>query len=157
MQERGGERTQIVARNVVARFDNVNHAGCGIVGPLSGLVLEAGCVEHEFHPHPIYTTRRLLHITLHTALTYLHPLESLEMNVRPATITDLVGMQNCNLHNLPEVSSSPVRSPVYRSPSISRQNYNMKYYFYHGLTWPQVSFVAEDHKGRIVGYILAKM
>ena len=28
---------------------------------------------------------------------------------------------------------------------------------YHGLTWPQVSFVAEDHKGRIVGYILAKM
>ena len=33
----------------------------------------------------------------------------------------------------------------------------MKYYFYHGLTWPQVSFVAEDHKGRIVGYILAKM
>lgn len=28
---------------------------------------------------------------------------------------------------------------------------------YHALTWPQVSFVAEDHKGRIVGYILAKM
>ncbi|GAA5837018.1 hypothetical protein JCM5353_006652 [Sporobolomyces roseus] len=37
------------------------------------------------------------------------------------------------------------------------QNYQMKYYLYHGLTWPQVSFVAEDHKGRIVGYILAKM
>lgn len=28
---------------------------------------------------------------------------------------------------------------------------------YHALTWPQLSFVAEDHKGRIVGYILAKM
>lgn len=28
---------------------------------------------------------------------------------------------------------------------------------YHGLTWPQLSFVAEDEKGRIVGYILAKM
>jgi hypothetical protein len=28
---------------------------------------------------------------------------------------------------------------------------------FHELTWPQVSFVAEDHKGRIVGYILAKM
>lgn len=28
---------------------------------------------------------------------------------------------------------------------------------YHGLTWPQLSFVAEDDKGRIVGYILAKM
>ncbi|GAA5873345.1 hypothetical protein JCM16303_001097 [Sporobolomyces ruberrimus] len=60
------------------------------------------------------------------------------MNIRRAEIGDLMGMQNCNLHNLPE-------------------NYQMKYYLYHGLTWPQVSFVAEDHKGRIVGYILAKM
>ncbi|GAA6029930.1 hypothetical protein JCM8097_009174 [Rhodosporidiobolus ruineniae] len=60
------------------------------------------------------------------------------MNIRRATIDDLMEMQNCNLHNLPE-------------------NYQMKYYLYHGLTWPQVSFVAEDHKGRIVGYILAKM
>lgn len=28
---------------------------------------------------------------------------------------------------------------------------------YHALTWPQISFVAEDNKGRIVGYVLAKM
>ena len=28
---------------------------------------------------------------------------------------------------------------------------------YHSLTWPQLSYVAEDEKGRIVGYILAKM
>ena len=28
---------------------------------------------------------------------------------------------------------------------------------YQALTWPQLSFVAEDHKGRIVGYILSKM
>lgn len=28
---------------------------------------------------------------------------------------------------------------------------------YHLLTWPQLSYVAEDNKGRIVGYILAKM
>ena len=28
---------------------------------------------------------------------------------------------------------------------------------YHALTWPQLSYVAEDHKGRVVGYILAKM
>lgn len=28
---------------------------------------------------------------------------------------------------------------------------------FHALTWPQLSYVAEDHKGRIVGYILAKM
>jgi len=28
---------------------------------------------------------------------------------------------------------------------------------YHSTTWPQLSYVAEDHKGRIVGYVLAKM
>lgn len=33
----------------------------------------------------------------------------------------------------------------------------MKYYFYHGLSWPQLSYVAEDEKGNIVGYVLAKM
>ena len=32
-----------------------------------------------------------------------------------------------------------------------------RYYFYHALSWPQLSFVAEDHKGRVVGYVLAKM
>lgn len=47
-------------------------------------------------------------------------------------------MQHCNLLCLPE-------------------NYQMKYYFYHGLTWPQLSYVAEDEKGNIVGYVLAKM
>ncbi|TFJ88525.1 hypothetical protein NSK_000099 [Nannochloropsis salina CCMP1776] len=33
----------------------------------------------------------------------------------------------------------------------------MKYYFYHILSWPQLLFVAEDHRQRIVGYVLAKM
>ncbi|KAJ3039079.1 N-terminal acetyltransferase A complex catalytic subunit ard1 [Rhizophlyctis rosea] len=33
----------------------------------------------------------------------------------------------------------------------------MKYYVYHAISWPQLSYVAEDHKGRIVGYVLAKM
>jgi len=47
-------------------------------------------------------------------------------------------MQACNLQNLPE-------------------NYQIKYYMYHSVTWPQLSYVAEDHKGRIVGYIMAKM
>jgi len=28
---------------------------------------------------------------------------------------------------------------------------------YHILSWPQISFVAEDPKGRIVGYVLAKI
>jgi hypothetical protein len=47
---------------------------------------------------------------------------------------DLMNMQHCNLLCLPE-------------------NYQMKYYFYHGLSWPQLSYVAEDEKGKIVGYI----
>lgn len=49
-----------------------------------------------------------------------------------------MNMQHCNLLCLPE-------------------NYQMKYYFYHGLSWPQLSYVAEDEKGEIVGYVLAKM
>jgi hypothetical protein len=28
---------------------------------------------------------------------------------------------------------------------------------YHGLSWPQLSYVAEDEKGKIVGYVLAKV
>ena len=27
----------------------------------------------------------------------------------------------------------------------------------HEMTWPQISFVAEDNKGRVVGYVLARM
>jgi ribosomal protein S18 acetylase RimI-like enzyme len=46
-------------------------------------------------------------------------------------------MQNANLMCLPE-------------------NYQLKYYVYHLLTWPQLSYVAED-RGKIVGYVLAKM
>lgn len=49
-----------------------------------------------------------------------------------------MNMQHCNLLCLPE-------------------NYQMKYYFYHGLSWPQLSYVAEDEDGKIVGYVLAKM
>ncbi|KAF6131645.1 N-alpha-acetyltransferase 11, NatA catalytic subunit [Phyllostomus discolor] len=60
------------------------------------------------------------------------------MNIRSARPSDLMNMQHCNLLCLPE-------------------NYQMKYYFYHGLSWPQLSFVAEDEDGNIVGYILAKM
>jgi hypothetical protein len=28
---------------------------------------------------------------------------------------------------------------------------------YRAMTWPQISFVAENEKGRIVGYVIAKM
>ncbi|WVN88618.1 uncharacterized protein L203_103829 [Cryptococcus depauperatus CBS 7841] len=60
------------------------------------------------------------------------------MDIRQATIQDLIGMQSANLLNLPE-------------------NYVFKYYLYHILTWPELSYVAVDPKGRVVGYILAKM
>jgi peptide alpha-N-acetyltransferase len=33
----------------------------------------------------------------------------------------------------------------------------MKYYFYHALSWPQLSYCAEDEDGKVVGYVLAKM
>lgn len=55
-----------------------------------------------------------------------------------ATVNDLLQMQTTNLWCLPE-------------------NYQLKYYFYHLLSWPQLLWVAEDFDGAIVGYVLAKM
>jgi N-alpha-acetyltransferase 10/11 len=61
------------------------------------------------------------------------------INIRPATVQDMLDMQNANLHNLPE-------------------NYQSKYYLYHSTSWPQLSFVACDATtGQVVGYVLAKM
>lgn len=58
--------------------------------------------------------------------------------IRHATVDDLLAMQQCNLWCLPE-------------------NYQMKYYLYHILSWPQLLYVAEDYNKKIVGYVLAKM
>ncbi|TMW67649.1 hypothetical protein Poli38472_011269 [Pythium oligandrum] len=60
------------------------------------------------------------------------------VSIRNATAQDLLQMQNANLWCLPE-------------------NYQMKYYYYHLMTWPQLLYVAEEHNGKIVGYVLAKM
>lgn len=64
------------------------------------------------------------------------------MDIRRATVDDILGMQNCNLHNLPE-------------------NYPYKYYLYHLTSWPHASYVAttqtSDGTERVVGYALAKM
>ncbi|KAJ7451255.1 acyl-CoA N-acyltransferase [Mycena galericulata] len=60
------------------------------------------------------------------------------MNIRLAKADDLLAMQAANLQNLPE-------------------NYSSRLWVYHIITWPQISFVAEDAKGRIVGYVLAKI
>jgi peptide alpha-N-acetyltransferase len=36
------------------------------------------------------------------------------------------------------------------------ENYNLKYYYYHILSWPQLLHVAEV-EGTVAGYVLAKM
>ena len=69
--------------------------------------------------------KNLLTVTYDSNLIFIYFLQT----------NDLMNMQHCNLLCLPE-------------------NYQMKYYMYHGLSWPQLSFVAEDHKGEIVGYVL---
>lgn len=62
----------------------------------------------------------------------------------PSHISLLPSIQQCNLTNLPE-------------------NYFLKYYMYHALTWPQLSFVAivrgskPSQYPKVVGYVLAKM
>ncbi|KAJ5086408.1 hypothetical protein NUU61_007715 [Penicillium alfredii] len=69
----------------------------------------------------------------------------------PSYIDLLPAIQTCNITNLPE-------------------NYFLKYYLYHALTWPQLSFVAvvrprAGYKSgsiagdypKVVGYVLAKM
>ena len=58
--------------------------------------------------------------------------------IRRANVRDMIAMQATNLLCLPE-------------------NYQMKYYYYHFLSWPQLLYVAEDQRGQIVGYVLAKM
>lgn len=70
----------------------------------------------------------------------------------PSYISLLPAVQTCNITNLPE-------------------NYFLKYYLYHALSWPQLSFVAvvRDRSSKskdpfapaanpkVVGYVLAKM
>ena len=60
------------------------------------------------------------------------------VSIRRAKHEDLLAMQQCNLFCLPE-------------------NYQLKYWMYHILSWPQLQHVAEDANGKIVGYVLAKM
>ena len=60
------------------------------------------------------------------------------VSIRRATVEDLLKMQQTNLLCLPE-------------------NYQFKYYIYHYLSWPSLLHVAEDHNGKVVGYVLAKL
>ena len=69
-------------------------------------------------------------------------------------IEDLMNMQHCNLLCLPENYQMK-----YSLCTFSRNcnHFHVRYYMYHGLSWPQLSYVAEDDKGKIVGYVLAKV
>ena len=60
------------------------------------------------------------------------------MFIRRATAADLVDIQNANLQCLPE-------------------NYTMKYFFYHYLSWPDLIHVQVDSCGKIKGYVLGKI
>ncbi len=79
------------------------------------------------------------------------------MDIRLLRPSDIPNVQTANITNLPE-------------------NYSCKYYLYHALSWPQLSYVAVDVSRRrptstsastaqdydydppkIVGYVLAKM
>ncbi|GIX64358.1 N-acetyltransferase, putative [Babesia caballi] len=60
------------------------------------------------------------------------------LTLRRATIYDLVGTSDCNLVNVIE-------------------NYQMKYYFYHLLSWPQLTNIAIAPNGYVCGYSMAKL
>ena len=66
------------------------------------------------------------------------------MDIRLLRASDIPHVQQTNITNLPE-------------------NYFLKYYLYHALSWPQLSFVAVDlshpdqSPPKIVGYVLSKM
>ncbi|KAG2038471.1 acyl-CoA N-acyltransferase [Suillus americanus] len=60
------------------------------------------------------------------------------MNIRRAEPKDLTKIHQCNLHNLPE-------------------NYHMKFWAYSFITWPEISYLAEDSSGRVVGYVLSSI
>ncbi len=60
------------------------------------------------------------------------------VNIRRAKAEDIWALQACNLWNLPE-------------------NYQMKYYYYHLLSWPDLLYLAETDDKKVVGYVLAKL
>jgi peptide alpha-N-acetyltransferase len=96
------------------------------------------------------------------------------VNIRRARLEDLLAMQQCNLMCLPEnyqarvaarpgarrtreCGTSPRRVVCCALTPRRGAAAQMKYYFYHILSWPQLLYCAEDTDGSIVGYVLAKM
>ncbi|CEF69437.1 ARD1 homolog a, N-acetyltransferase [Strongyloides ratti] len=60
------------------------------------------------------------------------------ISIRHAEIEDLLAIQHCNQQCLPE-------------------HYKNNYLVYIMLCWPSLSYVAEDDKGRVIGYIIVKL
>ena len=60
------------------------------------------------------------------------------ISLRRVKISDIIQMQNANLHCLPE-------------------NYQMWYWLYHFLISPQGAHVAVDGRGKVLGYVLSKL
>lgn len=60
------------------------------------------------------------------------------ISLRRVKVQDIMQLQNANLHCLAE-------------------NYQMWYWMYHYLLAPQGSHVAVNRKGKVLGYVLAKM
>ncbi|KAG0652375.1 N-terminal acetyltransferase A complex catalytic subunit ard1 [Hyphodiscus hymeniophilus] len=80
------------------------------------------------------------------------------MDIRLLHPSDIPHVQHANITNLPEKQVLPMPQ--------NQECYFMKYYLYHALSWPQLSYVAVDVSRpkktpydypRIVGYVLAKM
>lgn len=66
------------------------------------------------------------HYSAHSTIFNHKLFSNMGITIRKATINDVQAMQNANLLNLPE-------------------NYQLKYYMYHILSWPQASFVATTY------------
>ena len=87
------------------------------------------------------------HPTVYSAQSAFKMVDIVPLSSYPSHLSLLPSIQTCNITNLPE-------------------NYFLKYYLYHAMTWPQLSFVAivrPDGKNassqhpKVVGYVLAKL
>lgn len=67
----------------------------------------------------------------------------------------MIYIQNCNLLDLPENYQMKYCKHLFFIFIMNASNYMLD--LYHALSWPQLSFVAEDESGKVVGYVLAKM
>lgn len=72
----------------------------------------------------------------------------------------MIYIQNCNLLDLPEnYQMKYCKLLLKRQQQPKKPPRTKRCYLdlYHALSWPQLSFVAEDESGKVVGYVLAKM